>query len=509
MRPVLAVAMLTCCLASFGEGVSARAQEPRRFPDLLTIMQQEIPPGTEFQLPIQASPVRNSSPVVPTIQRSSADYFGTWSSGVDPAIQPVSAVRVERSTSMSAVHFQQDVEAAQFVEPAPLAKPIPRPQPLQTAATFPLPAPGVMEDLSVEIPSLPPAPQSQAPALISAPPVMTERMAAGEMIAPPLFPDQSTASAGSTTQVIAPPVEIMQNPSSYLGDIGADPFVQEACAVPTSGWNGNFCGQPGAGDHPCPTTDPNGAFEPYVSGEFRLGNRRVIGGGGFFIPLIQDNDSLLFTDLRGRGDDHGAADGFFGLGYRQYLDPNWIFGAYVYYDLRVSHDANYFSQASVGFELISLNWEFRLNGYFPGSDGRSAGSFGGHSNGTLITHNFVERAYRGLDWEIGHRCLYWGWNDKYEVRWFLGSYYFDHSADGFPTFGGPRGRLEMRINDLGVLGNQSRFEFGLEASGDRIRETQVFGYARIQIPFGGENGIRSYLDPLRRRMLDTPVRIIN
>jgi len=258
----------------------------------------------------------------------------------------------------------------------------------------------------------------------------------------------------------------------------------------------------------CQPPDPCGQFLPFGSLGIKPGNHRVIASGGFFIPLWQDYDSLVFTDLSGSVDDHGAGDGYFGLGYRTYLDPQWIFGSYLYADLIGTKQNNFFGQGQLGFELLSLNWDFRVNGYAPGHASQSAESQNSLSNGTAITRNFRERAYAGFDVEIGHRFLNWGWNDKYEVRWFMGGYGFGNSSQSFPSFGGPRGRLEMRIYDLPWCGQQSRLEFGAEASYDRIRNEQFFGYLRVRIPFGPRQG-RPTLDPLRRRMVDTPIHRID
>jgi len=254
----------------------------------------------------------------------------------------------------------------------------------------------------------------------------------------------------------------------------------------------------------CQPPDPCGQFLPFGNLGFKPGNDRVIVSGGFFIPLWQNYDSLVFTDLNGNVDDHGAGDGFFGLGYRTYLDPQWIFGSYIYADLIGTSQHNFFGQGQLGFELMSLNWDVRVNGYAPGQASQSAVAQNALSNGIAVTRNFQERAYAGFDVEIGHRFLNWGWNDKYEVRWFMGGYGFGNSSQNFPSFGGPRGRLEMRIHDLPWCGEQSRLEFGAEASYDRIRNEQFFGYLRVRIPFGSKQG-RPTLDPLRRRMVETPV----
>lgn len=250
--------------------------------------------------------------------------------------------------------------------------------------------------------------------------------------------------------------------------------------------------------------DPLGQFLPFGNFGVKPGNDRVITGGGFFIPLWQSPDSLFFTELRGNVDDRDSGDGYIGLGYRTYMDPYWIFGISIYADLIGTNQDNFFAQGQLSIELMSVNWEFRVNGYGPESTTAGTITQSGISNGTVVTRDFRERAYSGLEAEIGHRFLNWGYNDKYEVRWFLGGYSFGEDSGTFPTFAGPRGRLEMRIFDLPWCGQQSRLEIGAELSYDRIRDEQFFGYFRIRIPFGPKDG-RPALDPLRRRMVDTPV----
>lgn len=254
----------------------------------------------------------------------------------------------------------------------------------------------------------------------------------------------------------------------------------------------------------CQEPDPLGRFLPFGNFGIKVGNDRVITGGGFFLPLWQSADSLIFTELRGNVDDRDSGDGYIGLGYRTYMDPNWIFGVSVYADLMGTNQDNFFAQGQLSLELMSLNWDFRLNGYGPESTIHGTITERGISNGTVVTRDFRERAYSGFEAEIGHRFMNWGFNDKYEVRWFVGGYSFGEDSRTFPSFAGPRGRLEMRVFDLPWCGQQSRLEVGAEVSYDRVRDEQFFGYFRVRIPFGRKDG-RPALDPLRRRMVDTPV----
>jgi hypothetical protein len=258
---------------------------------------------------------------------------------------------------------------------------------------------------------------------------------------------------------------------------------------------------------------PGGRFLPFGHFGLRAANRRVLGDLRGFVPLWQSWDDLLFLDIRGRVDDRDAGDFNIGLGYRTFITPEWIFGGYAYYDLARSSQSNTFHQATLGVDLLSIDWDLRINGHFPGSGGETANTATGLSNGTIITNMFQERAYAGFSTEIGRRLLRWGWNDVHEVRGFLGGYYFNHRADGFGSFGGPLVRLEYRMYDIPLLGEQSRLMFGVEASYDSMRNEQVAGLFQVRIPLDWRSGRdrrgRDRLDPLRRRMLDLPMRDID
>src|SRR5689334_24223804 len=92
---------------------------------------------------------------------------------------------------------------------------------------------------------------------------------------------------------------------------------------------------------------------------------RSFGDVDFFIPLWQDQGSLLFGDLRGTFSAQPTEEGNFGLGYRTQISPEWILGGYGYFDIANSPNDNLFYQVTLGVELKSVDWDFRLNGYIP------------------------------------------------------------------------------------------------------------------------------------------------
>ena len=247
---------------------------------------------------------------------------------------------------------------------------------------------------------------------------------------------------------------------------------------------------------------------PFLSLMYKAGDERSIVDVRGQLPLWEAHSSLLFADLRGRFDDQEASAGNFGLAYRFITDNDWIWGFYAYYDLLKTGQRNRFNQFTGGFEILTLDHDFRINAYFPNQGGRSSNLMTGISNGTVFTRNFSERAYRGFDFEYGYRFFHWGWQDSSEVRWFNGLYHFDNDASGFDSMTGLKSRLEYRHYGLPWLGNQARFSAGAELSYDSQRDTQVFGFARIRIPLFPASSQPS-LDPLIRRFADVPVREID
>jgi hypothetical protein len=88
-----------------------------------------------------------------------------------------------------------------------------------------------------------------------------------------------------------------------------------------------------------------------------------------------------------------------------------------------------------------------------------------------------------------------------DLRAFIGGYYFANSD--VDTVAGPRGRLEVRLYDLELLGVQSRLTIDGEVQWDSPRGTQGFGGLELRIPLGVVTGTPgAKLSPLDRRMVD-------
>lgn len=252
----------------------------------------------------------------------------------------------------------------------------------------------------------------------------------------------------------------------------------------------------------------NTEIAPVLTFGAKGGSDRSLGEIQAMLPLWQGEQDFLYGDIQGRFSDNEESEGHFGLGLRMLLDEEWILGTYAYYDLRKTLARNRFNQLTLGLELMSIDWDFRVNGYFPNEGYKNSSINSGVSNGTIVTNSFQERAYRGMSLEVGRRILRWGRFDTSEVRLFFGYYYFDTGATGFPQLDGPRTRVEYRNYELPFFGPQSRFTAGLEYSNDNVRDDQFWGYLRITVPLSPKWS-RQPLGIVQRRMMDPTYRSID
>lgn len=245
-------------------------------------------------------------------------------------------------------------------------------------------------------------------------------------------------------------------------------------------------------------------WQGHVEAEGKWGNKRSIGEGGLFIPVWQNEDTLLFTDLRTRFDNNSSNEGNFGLGLRKQINNDWIIGGYGFYDSRKTPSGNHFDQATLGAEAMSENMEFRINGYLPEATKKAAGSVSytasvSGSNLQISTYSAPkERALPGVDVEVGRKFDIPG---DWTFWAYAGGYHFD--APNYDNVTGPRGRIEVSYDDVPYFGTGSRFTLGVEAQYDSVRDTQEFAIARLRIPFSSfSNNKKSTpkLDALDKRM---------
>src|SRR5438067_739231 len=255
-------------------------------------------------------------------------------------------------------------------------------------------------------------------------------------------------------------------------------------------------------------TAPSAAkWSPWVEAGGMVGTRSF-GDVDIFLPLWQDQGSLLFGDLRGTFTAQPTEEGNFGLGYRTQISPEWILGGYGYFDIANSANDNLFYQVTLGIELKSVDWDFRLNGYIPinpdGGDIKNDSNTSMHISGNSIqmqTESQGEKALYGFDGEVGWRVPLFPADGDFDVRVYAGGYYFTNSD--VDTIAGPRGRIEARLYDIDFLGLQSRLTAQGVVQWDSPRGIQGFGGLELRIPLGAITGAPGpKLNPLDRRMVD-------
>ena len=230
------------------------------------------------------------------------------------------------------------------------------------------------------------------------------------------------------------------------------------------------------------------------------GSDRSIAKGDLFLPLQQNEDFLLFGNLKANFDDQSYKEGNAGIGARKLYD-NWIVGGWVFYDWKESSTSNTFDQMTVGGEFLSNDWDLRANAYFAenkvkDSDDASVVELNGNQIQARLGE---ERALPGFDVEVGRKLPF-----LEDSRFFVGGYHYD--ASGFEKVSGPRLRLEMRFHDLPLFSSfskGSRLTLGAEYTEDSVRGSETFGLLQLRIPFGGKGKNKRSLTSLERRMVET------
>lgn len=244
------------------------------------------------------------------------------------------------------------------------------------------------------------------------------------------------------------------------------------------------------------------------------GDDRVLYGLGVLQPFFGDAVSFWYADLRGTfSTDTEEAN--IGLGYRRRFGADWFWGAYVAYDYRNTSTDHGYSQIGAGAELVSTQWDLRVNGYWPLNDLNRLGPAptGAQFVGTRLFRSMVvEEALSGVDGEVGMLLpVPFG-----ETRIFVGGHHFEgdfltDDADGAHV------RLEFRPRKDIIL--------GVRAETDSLYGGETFFTIRYSFGYKREGGVRtidermiqfaerdvdvretSPINPNRRSSLDPDVR---
>lgn len=242
-------------------------------------------------------------------------------------------------------------------------------------------------------------------------------------------------------------------------------------------------------------TKPQQKWLPALQLESDIGighNSRDIGLPQMMVPIWQDDRSMVFTDMRYRFDNEQSQEYNLGLGYRKEINSDWILGGYAFFDRLSSASGNLYSQGTFGLEALSVNNDARINVYVPQSTSHVISSTVVGTpqiiiNGGQISiqdpgsSNSYERSLPGEDFEIGQKIPV----NFADVRVYGGAYRYE--ADGFGMESGPRGRLELTVNDkyIPAIPLGAEITVGGEVEHDQIRGTESFVLAKLRIPLNG------------------------
>ena len=169
-----------------------------------------------------------------------------------------------------------------------------------------------------------------------------------------------------------------------------------------------------------------------------------------------------FLDFRMHIFDNGELAANAGLGFR-YLPPEAriAFGLNAYYDFRETSHRTRFSQAGLGFEMLSGCWDFRINGYLPIEEKKLLRRcFWTFPGGYFMERKKFEEAKRGFNVELGSRFAsfdLFGACDWLQFYAAIGPYYY--KGECRRILGG-KFRLKMDISRfLSLEGIVSRDDF--------------------------------------------------
>jgi len=223
------------------------------------------------------------------------------------------------------------------------------------------------------------------------------------------------------------------------------------------------------------------------------GDERDLTGFDILFPLWQNTSSIAFMDFRATRSSEDTTEFSLGTGYRKFK-ADFIYGANLFYDTRTTSVNNRFNQITVGFEVLSIDWDFRFNIYTPASDSESVDSdepadqFFGRR---IYIAGVREEVLEGFDIEVGYlmKALKW------ETRVFLAGYTL--SGDHDETADGARLSFEVRP--------QKNVSLSLNYQNDSLFDSQLRGELRYSFAYPHTKELRQ----LRERMLETSRRDVD
>lgn len=247
-------------------------------------------------------------------------------------------------------------------------------------------------------------------------------------------------------------------------------------------------------------------YQPYLTiGGAKYFNQSsdVAGIYDLFIPLLQNDDNVFFTDLRIFDRSGSSFEGNAHIGYRTLLsNSNQMFGVYGSFDRKKTNHKSFFNQLAIGLEYWNNNLFVGGNFYQPiGATKKyfreSITSDEQTGRGVYTTKDY-EKALTGFDAELGYSFTN-------SLTGYAGAYYFKNK--GIATVAGPKARITYDYNKpygraLGILDGVS-LEAGIQHDKPRGKTAYIGVKLKIGLTDVEKNsnifGFEKHMvDPVRR-----------
>lgn len=246
---------------------------------------------------------------------------------------------------------------------------------------------------------------------------------------------------------------------------------------------------------------------------WRYGDERSIMMSEIWVPVAQDENSVLYADLRIMGDNQDNYEGNLGLGYRTLTSApvlgESVAGVHGWIDRRITSRGSKFYQATIGAEWLGEELDIRLNGYVPLSDKKSHSIPNADSQtpalsgtGIVVDTNgiLIEEPQHGFDLELGWEMGAYSKTIRENtdsLRLYAGGYYFN--SDNTERTTGWRTRITADVT--------SNIQFGARFQKDDERGSQGFLEATFRFPYNKKKSYRR--EGLRARLDEAPERDID
>lgn len=254
---------------------------------------------------------------------------------------------------------------------------------------------------------------------------------------------------------------------------------------------------PALAQNPTKTTNRWGAHADVVGEASTLDSS---GGISFFVPVLQNQNALLFVDANLNSGFDSSVYGSFAAGYRQIMGNGTILGGFVSFDA-LTQDGRQYTAVGFGAEILGDRLEARMNAQIPISSSYQLpvpGAVTAGSTLSLVDNSLIESITTGvqtrhevpqtrIEGEVGVKVPLDFSGDNGELKVFGGGYYLHGS--GQDDLFGVSARLEYAVREpFGDSLPGSKLFLGATAKYDRENKFDLGAQVRLSIPLGAAAG---------------------